>query len=345
MKYRVIEMKKHMVIPVFIPHKGCPFDCIYCDQKTISGQTEEMTIEKMNDIITSHLKWVAEDTTIEIGFYGGSFTGIDKDEQIRFLTEANKYIATGKVRSVRLSTRPDYINEEILEYLKYYNVSTIELGVQSLDDEVLEKSHRGHTANDVITSSRLIKKYDISLGIQTMIGLPGDSKEKDIETARKVIELGPDVVRIYPALVIRGTFMEKMYRKGEYSPLSLEEAVEICSKLMKMYQEKNINVIRVGLQPTETINEHMDVVAGPFHPAFRQLVESKLALSKIEELIKKQNLKGAKELVLTAHPANISNIVGQKKQNILYLREKYNIPKIRIQEDSSLKDEIDIKIL
>lgn len=326
---------KHVVIPVFIPHKGCPFDCIYCNQKTISGQMDEMTEEQMRKVIESHIATLCKDDFVEIGFYGGSFTGIEKDQQINFLKVANEYIKKGIVKEIRLSTRPDYINHEILKYLKVYNVNTIELGVQSLDNEVLKESNRGHTANDVIVSSNLIGEYGFNLGIQTMIGLPGDNKDKDIQTAKEVVALLPGIVRIYPALVIKGTYLEKMFKEGRYIPLELEDAVDICAELLEIYKNNNINVIRIGLQPTDNINEQADVVSGPFHPAFRQLVESKLILNNIEKSLCHNGLTNEKNIVIYTDEKNISNIIGQRRKNIIYLKKKFGFENIIVKSGKS----------
>lgn len=333
---------KHMIIPIFVPHKGCPFDCIYCNQKTISGQIDDMNEEKMKLIIDEHIKSSAKNDYIEIGFYGGSFTGIEKEQQINFLKAASEYVKEGKVRDIRLSTRPDYINHDILDYLKYYNVKTIELGVQSLDENVLLKSFRGHTIDDVIKASHQIKEHGFSLGIQTMIGLPGDNRNKDIDTAKKVIELGPDLVRIYPTLVIRNTFLEVMYNKGDYVPPSLEESIDICAELLELYEKNGIKVIRIGLQPTDNINNGADVIAGPFHPAFRQLVESRRTLYKIEKFIKDNELESANGIIVFTGSKFISNVVGQKQSNINYLKERFGYELIRVKVDSSLDNEIHI---
>lgn len=334
---------RHIVIPIFIPHKGCPFDCIYCNQKKISGQRDEMTEEKMISEIESYLSTADEDAYIEIAFYGGSFTGIEKSEQFKFLNIANEYLKKGRIKAIRLSTRPDYINEEILNYLKEYGVVTIELGVQSLDDEVLEKSCRGHNQKAVYNSSKLIKKYGFVLGIQTMIGLPGDTDEKALSTAEKVVELKPDLLRIYPTLVIKDTYLEKMYNRGEYTPLSLEHAVELCAKLLSIYRDNNINVIRVGLQATESISGDGDVVAGPFHPAFRQLVESKLALKKIEEIIERNNLSKKRSLSICTCRKKISDVVGHKRSNVNYLKEKYGYVNVEVKESYDVHEIYDIK--
>ncbi|HPD00036.1 MAG TPA: radical SAM protein [Acetivibrio sp.] len=334
---------KHIIIPIFIPHKGCPFDCIYCNQKKISGQIDEMTEEKMVSEIESCLSTAGNDAYVEMAFYGGSFTGIEKSEQLKFLKIANEYIKKDKIKAIRLSTRPDYINGDILDYLKEYKVRTIELGVQSLDNEVLEKSCRGHSQEVVFDSSKLIKEYGFVLGIQTMIGLPGDTDEKALETAKKVVGLKPDLLRIYPTLVIKDTYLEKMYNKGEYTPLNLEDAVALCAKLLRIYRENNINVIRIGLQPTESINGNGDVVAGPFHPAIRQLVESKLALSIIEEIIEQNNLSKKSSLTIGTSRKRISDVVGQKRSNVNYLKEKYGYESVMVRECSDVHEINDIK--
>lgn len=334
---------KHVIIPIFIPHKGCPSDCIFCNQKKISGQMDEVSESSVRAVIESHLNTISRGSLIEIAFFGGSFTGIDREEQIRYLEIANEYIQNGPVGSIRLSTRPDYIDDDILTYLKKYNVSVIELGVQSLDREVLEKSNRGHSIEDVLTSSKKIKDKGFSLGIQTMIGLPGDSFEKAVDTAKKVVELAPDIVRIYPTLVVKGTYLERLYNTGQYKPLSLEEAVDLCAVLMEIYESNHINVIRVGLQPTDNICDGGDVVAGPFHPAIRQLVESRRALKDIEEIIVKNKLTGKKTLAILADKKDVSVIIGQKKSNIKYLKERYNYEEIKVYTDSNKCECYDVK--
>lgn len=321
---------RHVNIPIFIPHKGCPYDCIFCNQKKISGQSKEVTESSMRAVIESHLNTIKEEAFIEIAFFGGSFTGIDREEQIKFLEIANDYIEKGPVRSIRISTRPDYINDDILSYLKQYKVSIIELGVQSLDKEVLEKSNRGHSVEDVLKSSKMIKDKGFVLGIQTMIGLPGDDFEKAINTAKKVVELAPDIVRIYPTLVIKGTYLEKVYDMGQYTPLSVENTVDLCAILLDLYESNKINVIRVGLQPTDSICDGGDVIAGPFHPAIRQLVDARRALIDIEGIIIKDNLTHKKSLIILADKKDVSVIIGQKKSNIRYLKEKYGYEEIRV---------------
>jgi len=341
-----VELKeKYVIIPVFIPHKGCPFDCIFCNQKLISGQIEEMTVMKMRSIVEEHLETIdTGNSHVQIAFYGGSFTGIPAGEQVAFLECANEYIKTGRVHSVRLSTRPDYIDREILERLKKYNTAVVELGAQSMDEAVLKVSCRGHSREDVHRASALIKEYGIELGIQTMVGLPGDDEEKALATAMEVAEIGPSIVRIYPALVIKGTYMEKLFLQGRYQPLDVEAAVDLCAKLLDIYEGNNINVIRVGLQPTESINNDMDVVAGPFHPAIRQLVESRRILFKLVKLLDEyEDIKG-REVVIITRKSNVSNVVGQKSCNINYIKNKYELSRVMVREVEYIPNEHIIKL-
>ncbi len=326
-----------MVIPVFVPHKGCPFDCIYCNQKTISGQAGEAGEADIRKTIEEYLQ-TSREAFVEIGFYGGSFTGIPKEEQQWYLEIGASYIKSGKVKQLRLSTRPDYIDYDILDFLSGYGVKTIELGAQSLDNQVLNFSNRGHDMETVVKASRMIREKGFSLGIQTMIGLPGDTLEKTLNTARAVIAIVPDIVRIYPTLVIRDTFLQKMYEFGKYTPLSLEEAVDISARLLELYEENNINVIRIGLQPTENISETGDVVAGPFHPAFRQLVQARLMRNRLEKYFRENGLFNIKEINIECSPQNVSNIIGQKRENLRKIMNEFNIGNIRV----TAKDKVDL---
>jgi radical SAM enzyme (TIGR01210 family) len=272
-------MKREYVIPVFVPHLGCPNDCVFCNQKSISGQKKYITKEDAKKTIDYYLEHIKDkDSKKEIAFFGGSFTGIDVNVQEELLQVAYEYIRQGKVDSIRVSTRPDYINKEILKRLKKYKVKTIELGVQSSSDYILDKANRGHSFKDVEKASKLIRWYGFNLGHQMMVGLPESTRIDEINTAKALIKLKPKMVRIYPVLVIKGTKLEKEYEEGKYQPLSVVQAVEICKELVKMFADNKINVIRVGLQNTDEIsdpdNKDSEVVAGPFHPAFRQLVET-----------------------------------------------------------------------
>jgi len=218
-------------IPIFVPHRGCPFDCVFCNQKRITGTQKEVTADDVHNIIGEYLKTLpSKNRRIEAAFFGGSFTGIPINEQSELLAAANEYLKKGDIDGIRLSTRPDYIDKEILDNLLKYGVTTIELGVQSMDDSVLKSSNRGHTRKDVINAVKLIKEYPFTLGLQMMTGLPGDTDEKSLYTADEIIKLKPDIVRIYPTLTIKDTFLEKMYLTGKYKPQSVDEAGKFCKK-------------------------------------------------------------------------------------------------------------------
>lgn len=333
-------MSKEYVIPVFVPHLGCPNDCIFCNQKSISGQKKNLTKEEAKKTIDYFLENIKDkDAKKEIAFFGGSFTGIDEKQQEELLQIAYEYIKNGQVDSIRISTRPDYINKEILKRLKKYKVKTIELGVQSANDYILSRANRGHTFKDVVKASKLIRWYGFNLGHQMMVGLPESNRIDEINTAKALIKLKPKMIRIYPVLVIKGTKLEKEYNYGIYEPLSVVQAVETCKQLVRMFNDKKIDVIRVGLQNTEEICEpgsnQSEVVAGPFHPAFRQLVESGLWYDAIVEKIKKLNVK-VKEVEVTVNPIDANNVIGHKRENVKKLQELYEVD-LKVKQDESIK--------
>lgn len=338
--------KKNYIIPVFVPHSGCPFDCIFCNQKKITGLDTTLTANQIEEQIKDYAQSIGEkmDKHIEIAFFGGSFTGIDKDKQIEFLEIASRWYEDGYVDDIRLSTRPDYINTEILTCLRKYNVTIIELGVQSLDEEILKKSFRGHSPESVLEASKLIKEMGFKLGLQMMLGLPGDNFYRAMDTAKKLISYGPDFVRIYPTLVIRGTQLEELFLRGNYKPLDVDTAVSISKELYKLFNKNNIPIIRIGLQPTENIMEGRDVIAGPFHPAFRQLVVAEIYKESIDDFLASYEEK-INKIKFYVNPRSVSNVVGMKKSNINYFRSKYGVKEIEISKDSDLlKNEIKIQL-
>ena len=330
-------MKKQYIIPIFVPHLGCPNDCIFCNQKSISGQKNNMTKEEAKKIIDNYLQSIKdEEAVVEIAFYGGSFTAIDEKLQEELLETAYEYIKEGKAESIRISTRPDAINKEILKRLKKYKVKTIELGVQSANDYILKRSNRGHNFNDVKKASKMIRWNGFKLGHQMMVGLPESTRIDEINTAKALIKLKPKMIRIYPVLVIKNTPLAKELEQGKYEPLPLVQAVEICKELVRMFADKKIEVIRVGLQNTDEIDEpskkESEVVAGPYHPAFRQLVESAMWYDAIVGKIKKLNVK-VKEVEVTVNPIDSNNVIGHKKENILKLKETYDVDLILKQDE------------
>ena len=323
-----MQRKKHLgellkvskkIISIFVPHRGCPHDCHFCNQKEITGVTDELSVEGLRSEIDKSLLTIKSDI-VEIAFYGGSFTGLPMEVQESYLQVAYDYIIENKVQSIRLSTRPDFINETILILLKKYNVKTIELGVQSLDDEVLKKANRGTNKDDVIRASKLIKDYGFELGHQIMVGLLGDTEDTLMKTVTISIDLKPDVARIYPVLILKDTEFEKMYRNGEYPVLSLDEAVKLTAEVYREYVINNIKVLKIGLHASDTIDFDASVVAGPYHPAFRQLVETYLYKKSLLKLI---NDKGidifGKDLNVKVNSKEISNFIGINKSLKNYL--------------------------
>ena len=333
-------MKKEYIIPIFVPHLGCPNNCTFCNQKRISGQTKMVTAKDVKETIEYYLKNFKDNHKyVEVAFFGGSFTAIEKEKQIELLEAAQEYIENKLVNSIRISTRPDCIDKEILKRMKKYHVKTIELGVQSTNNYILSKCKRGHTGEDVKKASKLIRRYGFILGHQMMVGLPESTKQDEVNTAKELIRLKPKIVRIYPVLVIKDTELADEYNRGEYTPLTVGQAVERCKEIVDLFNRKKINVIRIGLQNTEEISdpstEKSSVVAGPYHPAFRQLVESGMWYDAIVNKIKKVNAK-VKKVKIIANDLNINNIIGHKKENIEKLKETYDVDVV-IERDEKIK--------
>ncbi len=315
-------MKKR-IIPIFVPHRGCPHDCIFCNQKKITGVSTEVTSEEARNIIEEYLPTIPKDASVEIAFFGGSFTAIDEKTQNELLSVAKEYVDKGLVSDIRMSTRPDCISVDILNRLKEYKTTIIELGVQSMDAKVLHDSARGHDMESVIESAHLIKESGINLGLQMMVGLPSDTEEKCIETARKFIELDPFCVRIYPTLVVKDTGLETLLNKGEYKPFTLEQCISIVKKLLVLFYVNNINVIRVGLQATEDIQLGKGIVDGPYHAAFRELFEGEMIKDYLHYLVIRN--KTVSNIEVKTNNKNISKVVGNKKSNKLFFKKQLNI--------------------
>lgn len=327
--------KRHYIIPIFVPHEGCPHNCVFCNQDTITGSTEKVDAKFARDTIDRYLETInRENSVIEVSFFGGTFTAISLEKQKELLSIAKEYKDRGNIDFIHLSTRPDYIDDEILTNLKNYSVDIIELGIQSLDKEVLLKAGRGHSEEDVLRASNLIKQYGFILGHQIMLGLPGDSLKKDIETAKKSIAMKPDIYRIYPALVIKNTPMESMFNRGIYKPYDLDEAVDIAKIIYSMVVANNIKVIRVGLQPTEEINEGGELVAGPFHPAFRELVEGSLYSDMILEKVSK-DFSG--KLIIVVNDKDLSKLYANKKKFFNDMKKQLKTTNVDVVQDKSIQ--------
>ncbi len=346
--------KRHYIIPIFVPHEGCPHDCVFCNQGKITGENKEIILgpkykqeNKVNSdfvrkTIEEYIETIGQgDRILEVSFFGGTFTAIDINKQRELLAVAKEYKDKEIIDYIRLSTRPDYIDEFILDHLKSYKVDIIELGVQSLVKEVLHKSGRGHGYDEVLKASKLIKEYGFTLGHQIMVGLPEDTFEKDIKTTKESIKMKPDICRIYPALTVKNTPMEDMYLEGIYKPYTLEEAVSISVKLYKLYKENNIQVIRIGLQPTDNIALGKDIVDGPFHPAFRELVESSIINENIYNILKDKS----GEVTIRISNKSVSKLYADKKRYFNELKDKAQNCNLKVKVDNSMEvDKINIEV-
>jgi len=332
-------MKTQAIIPLFIPHMGCQHECVFCNQNTITASDSQMDSVKVSAMMESKLKNLEPLglKILEAAFYGGSFTGLPLALQRELLGAVLPYKQAGRINKIRLSTRPDYINQEILDLLKQYTVDTIELGVQSFDDNVLAMSNRGHTVKQTIEACQLIKTNGFSLGIQLMIGLPGDSKEIAYHSAIKTVNIKPDFVRIYPTVILEGSQLATMYRQNIYKPLTTDQAVDIAKDLVRLFHHEMIPVIRLGLKSTDNICTKTDL-ANAYHPAFRQLVEGSLAFDEMKARLNQANIHTG-TVLFSAHPKSFSNLIGHKGVNKRRFADEYPHICFSYKPDSSLSQQ------
>lgn len=319
-------------IPLFIPERACPFQCIFCDQRKIAGVEDNFKLDDFITIIDDYLRTIPDKNTfVLVAFFGGTFTGMPMEEQEQYLQIVQPYIASAAVKGIRISTRPDYINQENLDLLKRYNVTNIELGAQSLDDDVLAKSRRGHSYDDVARASELILKNNFSLGLQMMLGLPGDTQEKSLNTARKIIALGATETRIYPTMVIRGTSLAKIYDNEKYFPISTDEAIATSAKLLQLFEYNNVNVLRIGLYASEDLTTN-EIIAGPQVWHFKEKVLSYIWNDIFSEsgLLNPEK----KNIVIYVSKKELNAAIGFKGQNRKKLLKYYS--KVKIKSDSNL---------
>ena len=307
------------ILPIFIPHAGCPHQCVFCNQRTISGQ-KTAALPGAKAQIQRWLQWLRPSKDNEAAFYGGSFTGLDMDLQKQLLALTDELLEQGIIGSVRLSTRPDYINAEVLSLLREHGVELVELGVQSLDDAVLQRAERGHTVEAVYTAHKLLKEYGFKTGIQLMVGMPGQDFASVQDTAARVAPLRPDIARIYPLLVIKDTPLAHSYEQGAFVPLSLEEAVEQSAYLYKTLTQAGIKVIRIGLQPDEELCAAGNIVAGPFHPAMGELVKSRVLRNHFTPMLQEG---GARGVIFHCPRRYESKLRGLKNSNMQYWQQQF----------------------
>ncbi len=305
-------MKKHFTIPIFVPELACPHRCLFCNQNHITSREHVPGMEETKDIIERHLKTLPVDAKVDIGYLGGNFTGIPVRQQEAFLELASGYKKSGRVQGIRVSTRPDYIDETVLNRLGRFGVTTIELGAQSMDDTVLRKAGRGHSVKDTKRASVMIVEKNFHLGLQMMIGLPDDNDEKSLHTARRIVELGATSTRIYPTLVVRNTPLEEMWRNGKYQPLTMKQAIGRTRKLVPVFEEGNVKIIRIGLHPSEGFLDGSQLLAGPFHQSFRELVMTEVWN---ERLKNHQWNKEKNQVTLRVNPHEFNTAVGYQAKN------------------------------
>ena len=327
---------KHINIPIFIPHLGCPNQCIFCNQKYISG-TQAFDENAVDTIINEVLSTVSCDDTCEIAFFGGSFTGIDRSLMIRLLDKAQTYVNNGQVIGIRMSTRPDYIDEEIIEILKRYTVTYVELGIQTMNDDVLRYLKRGHTSLDTINATSLLNKAQIPFVGQMMVGLPRATQEDELYCAEQICKLGARATRIYPTLVFKNTELEILTRIKEYIPLSLEDAVARTALVLEIFSKNNVNCLRIGLCESENLHSESTFFAGPNNASIGEMVRSRLYYNKIcENLGENDNYKDV-SIVVAGPTGATSQIVGQKKTNLAKLKNKYGIKNIKVIENDDIE--------
>jgi len=316
-----------LIIPIFLPAIGCRERCLFCNQKASSeGLPPPSFVHSFIEDSLGRIPYDNENREKQVAFYGGSFTAIHKDDQVRYLKEVRPFLASGLIDSIRISTRPDALDEETLSLLEEYGVKTVEVGVQSMIDEILFLAHRGHCAKDTVDAVYRLKNRNFEVGLQLMIGLPGDTCDRFLQTLDRIIELRPDFLRIHPTLVLKGAPLENLWREGRYSPLQLEEAVQWLKQGLLKLENSSIRVARIGLQPTLELER--DYLAGPYHPAFRQLVDSAIFFHMATSLLQVSQKNG--RALFLCHPKEISSLRGQKNENILRLKKHFKLSDILI---------------
>ena len=310
---------KHINVALFVVHKGCPHMCSFCNQRSISGSQKDITSDDVHSAVKIAVESLSENQAAggEIAFFGGSFTMVEREYMLSLLEAAYGYVEKGIFKGIRISTRPDGIDGEICGILKKYGVTAVELGAQSLDDRVLMLNDRGHTAEQVETACKMLKEYGFEVGLQMMTGLYGSEDSDSLETAEKIIDLAPATVRIYPTVVLKGTRLYELMKSGVFTPKGVDETVDLCARLIEMFENAGVKVIRVGLHSGGGVEE--GYAGGAYHPALRELCEGRLYYNRALKLL--ENYESGR-YILGVNPKEISKMTGQKKENLIRLREK-----------------------
>lgn len=316
---------KRRIIPLFVPHLGCPHACVFCDQRAVSGAREPVTAADVTRMLSeAETRFPAG---AELAFYGGSFTAIPADEQEALLSAAAPFLERGFLSSLRVSTRPDRVDGPALARLRRYGVRTLELGAQSMDEAVLRLAGRGHTAEDTRRAAALVKDGGFALVLQMMTGLPGSDREKDLFTARELLALGPDGLRIYPTVILRDTALCALWRAGKYREHTVEEAVETCAAILELTEAAGVPVTRLGLNPTEELSAG-GAVGGAYHPALGELARARLMLRRAERLLR--DTPHGEAVTLGVAPERLSQMTGQKRENLAALRQEFGLMEVRV---------------
>jgi len=329
---------RRLIIPIFVPHQGCPHRCVFCNQEMTTDQARGMpSVAQVKDRIVSFLRTLeGRSQRIEVAFYGGTFTALSPEDQRVLLHGVHPFIDEKVVDGIRVSTRPDAIDANRLDLLRRYDVQTVELGAQSMVDEILWNCRRGHTSRDVVQSVRLVRSMGFEVGVQIMLGLPGEDRDLFLTTVRRLVDLVPDFVRIHPLLVLKGSPLESLYKRGLYTPISLKEAVQWAKEALELLEPAQIPVIRMGLQATPRLEAYGTILAGPFHPAFRFLVESSIFYDMACRLLEKLGNRSNHRARFRIAPGDLSNLLGERKENLARLKRAFGLEAIEILSDPEI---------
>ena len=336
---------KPLIIPVFIPSIGCPHQCVFCNQPLITEKKAVLPDSfEIDSIINHYLKFTGQRKRVELAFFGGNFLGLPSDTVLSLLDIVHPYVQQNVIHAIRFSTRPDTITLQNLALIESYPVSVVEIGVQSMNDEVLKAAQRGHTSRDTIKAIELLKAGSMKIGVQLMVGLPGDNENSLLAGTKKLRDLSPDFVRIYPLLVFKGTPLARWYREGRYSPLDLAEAVRLVKEMVKIFDSADIAVIRMGLQASDTMEDPSMTLAGPWHPAFGHLVRSEIFYDMLCE--KLDNCPASQGLIkITVNPKSVSLLMGNRKSNMERLKLRYPAYRFQVCTDERLSQDIRIEFI
>ena len=330
---------KPFIVPVFLPHAGCPHRCVFCNQNAVTGASTLPTLSEFETAINRFLGYAAgRPPEIQIAFYGGNFLGLPDADVIALLSLAQQFVRNGRADSIRFSTRPDTIDEHRLQLISDYSVRTVELGVQSMNERVLTLSRRGHTVDHTVAAVQQLRRINVAIGLQMMVGLPGDTIKRSFDTTLRIVELRPDFVRIYPTVVLENSLLAKWYRQGSFAPWSLETCVSIVKEFYLLFNQNKIAVIRMGLQAEKDLDNGKAILAGPYHPAFGHLVHSKIYLDVVLAALKSSEHDESR-IRIYVHPHSISKMRGHMNENITRLRSEFRLQKVQVIPDPSLAED------